>query len=235
MTLRLGGLEKVFLDGSETLSSSKFSLIFGTLKQRIADEQHTYTRLELKLAHDLVQLADTLEILYRSQDTPLYSTQTSVEVNQLAQDLVFNVQKPFSFEWMPPAERETYVNLYNEVASKIEQRNNLLGDYTTIEKFCRIIDSSFQYDCTCLLGLSQSVVQLLDQLSKFNRIIVERFNLMTTNVSGNNNDVYMVNYVLSYIGRLELVHQSLFPQESRLRRGNYETIIPYESNAVEIV
>lgn len=220
---RILGMEQAYLDGSESMPSSKFCLAFDQLKHRIAEEEFAYSSQELKEAHALVKLADSLMLLYVSQDTPLYYTQNSTAVNMLADELVLRFQQAMTPEELPPGERAVHKALYDELIATLAKRNELLRDYVTAERFMRSVEYSSRFSTSCLLGMSMRVRRALEHLAAFNRAITERFNLMSTNVGADN--VYKVGYVLEHIGQLQRQHQAAFPVQHARRRGDYQTVL----------
>ena len=219
---RTVGLEKVYFDGSESLSSSKFALVFNNLKNRISQEEHAYTSEELKNAYDIVKLADNLQLLYVTGDTPLYSTQSGFDVNILAQNMVTYIQKPLIFNELPYREQDIYQSLYKEVRECSEKRNAFLEEYITVEKFLRQLNEDNLFDISCLLGMSNRVRTSLDTLAKFNKMITERFNLMRTHLG--NDNIYKVNFVLGHIEKFVNFHNEFFPVKSKRRQGKYDEV-----------
>ncbi|WBR61486.1 hypothetical protein [Drosophila suzukii associated hytrosavirus 1] len=226
---RIKGMEQVFFDGSESLPTSKFCLIFDELKQRILQEEYAYSKEERKQAFDLVNLASNLIMLYVSQDTPLYSTQNTMAVNNMADDLVVMYQPPMTVQDMPPNERRTYTELLEELKQALGKRNRLLSEFADVEKFMRTVDYTSKYSVSCLLGMSSRVRKSMERLSAFNRAITERFNLMSTHVGADN--VYKVAYVLEHIGHLQKMLQEAFPEKFQLRNGDYEKVFRSEVNS----
>lgn len=217
------GLENVYLDGSEMLTQSKFTLIVDILKRRIVDEQKTYNDNEIKEATQLLKLADSFNLLFTAQDTPLYYTQNSIYINSLANHLMAEVQEPLTFEELPHEEKNncqrTFVSLHNEV----QIRDNLLNEFVNGEIFINNIDYINQFDLNCLLGLNNIVWQDLENLAEFNLMITRRFNLMHSLVEGDN--MIKVNYVLSYIDNLIAMHAAKYPEQAKKRMGDFEAIL----------
>lgn len=218
---RFLGLDQVSFYGDESLPSSKFSMIFGELKKRIQREEHAYSSDELKIAYNLVKLADNLQLMFVSQDTPLYSTQFSANVRETMKHLV-SVQEPMGFNDLPNIEKQLYTDVCNDISFLRNERDKLLYDYVGFEKLTRSIDYSLEFNVTCLLGMSTKIRTRMEQLANFNKFISSRFNIMQTNVGMDN--VYEVNYLLGYIDVLEKHHHSAFPDKSALRKGNFKKI-----------
>lgn len=227
---RYTGLEQVVFEGVESLPSSKFNIILDMLKDRIANEQMTYSEDELRESVALVRLADSLRLLFMSQDTPLYSTQNSLGVNELADELVLRGQKPLTIDELPPTERETYQKLYLEFYEEQSKRWQLWSEYATMESFNRSVAYADRYAATCPLGMGGRTRRNLENLARFNRLISERFNLMRTHIGDDN--AYKVNYLLDYVPRLEEVYEEMYPEEARRRGGNYERVYSEESDNI---
>lgn len=209
---RYTGLETAFFDGVESLPWSKFVLILDQLKARIKREQERYCIEEVRLANELVRLADNLSLLFISQDTPLYRSQQTQAVTFLADDLIYKFQQPMQLNELPEMHRTAYQQLYSATRREIQQRQRNLQDHYTVESFLRSVDYSQRIEMSCLLGMSRKVGRVLDQLSQFNRIISERHSLMQTHVGANN--TFKVNYILDHIPTLEEFYNKCFPPPS---------------------
>lgn len=225
---RFVGLEKVYFDGSEILSSSKFALILGILKNKISEELHGYTQDETKNAYDIVKLAENLQLLYLTIDSPLYSTQSGLDINILAQRMTQEIQESMKFRDMPRKEQEIYQKLYSEVVVKENNRRRLLQNFISTEIFLRLMKEDNLYDVSCLLGMSNRVRSSLDTLSSFNKMVTERFNLMRTDLK--NDNVYKVNFVLGHIDKFKEFHNNFFPFNAKRRKGKYHKVF----NEIEI-
>lgn len=219
---RYTGLESVVFDGSESLSSSKFAMVFDILKSRIAAEQEAYSVEEVKDAGALVELANNLQMLFVTVDSPLYSTQSGIQVNMEADRLVRRFQRPLGIQDVPYEQQAEYSRLYNEATQLKIQRNKSLSEYVDIERFLRQSEADDRFDVSCLMGMSERVRHSLDLLAQFNRMITERFNLMQTRMGDDN--VYKVNFVLGNIPEFERFHSRSFPQKANRRLGDYEKV-----------
>lgn len=222
MAARNPGIQDVWLSGVEVLSSAKFAIITDILRERIRTELQHYTLEEQALSADLLALADNLQILFQSQDTPLYYTQNEQSVHDMAEALVRNVQKPLTLEELPEEERRMYIEFRAEAQAANDEMVALRQQYMVGEMFTQSVDFTGRIGLTCLLGISPNVRQSLERLAMFNRQVTERFNLMTTNVGADN--LFMVQYVLEYVKTLQLQHQTWFPSRAKRRKGNYAAV-----------
>lgn len=219
---QINGLEKIYFEGNESMPWHKFSIVLTSLQKRIMNERSLYNPNDFRTAIKLLQMARSMEVLFQSQDSPLYSIQSGAMINMLAEDMVMKIQNKVQFtpDKFPPIERQIFLKLYNDHENLKKIRDHKLNEYLTAEKFCRIIDSDLQYSVSCMLGMTQRVRHLLEQLSKFNSIITERFYIMNTNYDKENG--YMVNYVLSHTAKLERLYGTLFPHAYRIRDRRYD-------------
>ena len=217
------GLEKVYFDGAESISFEKFSLAMAELKRRIMNEHVDYSKSEVKLASELLDLSDKLQLLFLPQDTPLYSSQQNNEVRMMADCLSFTVQEPLLFAELPLKYREMYMELRNIVDQNRLLRDKQLEQHINVERYLHVMQYAHHINMTCLLGMSGRVRKNLEILAKFNRTISHRFNLMHTYKTDDN--VLQVNYVLDYISNLERDHASFFPKQFIDRDGDYGKIL----------
>lgn len=223
------GLEKVYFDGAESISFEKFSLAMAELKRRIMNEHVDYSKSEVKLASELLDLSDKLQLLFLPQDTPLYSSQQTNEVRVMADCLSFTVQEPLLFAQLPMKYREMYMELRDIVDQNRLLRDKQLQQHINVERYLHVMQYAHRINMTCLLGISGRVRKNLEILAKFNRTISHRFNLMHTYKTDDN--VLQVNYVLDYISNLEGDHASFFPRQFIERDGDYGKILMLPSSS----
>lgn len=215
-------LSSAYLDGSESLSTSKFLLIMSQLKNRIQLEKDTYSVTEANDCLQLLQITSALEILFTSQDSPLYIVQQTPNVNLLANDLVNHVHEPLLLSEIPQQYQDNYIELKKYYDDSIQMRDKLLDEYITTEKFLRMIDYSLQFDTDCLMGISSRIRNSIEKLSEFNSRITESYKTMLEKLSINNG--YNVHYVLDKIDEFEEFYRKAFPSQYENRKGNFEQI-----------
>lgn len=219
---RRNGFEKLFLMGNESFPLSQFAIYFNEFKKRIEEEQHAYSRNELRQAHDLVKLVNSLQILYVSQDHPLSSTESGYAVNQEALRQIMEWEEPLLIDELPSKERDMYCSLYSRVSEVRKERDNLLNEYVGVEKFLYQQDYASQFGVSCLLGMSNRVRDSLDKLSRFNMMIGRRVDVVGQEC--HRSKMYKVNHVLNGLEELRGFHKSNFNDKFVRRKGNYEYI-----------
>lgn len=227
---RYKGLEQVVFEGIESLPSSKFNIILDLLKKRIDEEISTYSEDEQEHCYFLVDVADKLRMLFQSQDTPLYSTQNTMNVNAIANEMVLEVQEPLGMNNLPNEERRLYTDLLRQIMEQEVLRGQLWNEYITLESFNRGVDYTDMFSATCLMGIGSRTRKNLENLASFNRMVAERFNLMRTNIGDDN--AYKVNYLLDYVPKLEQAYEEMYPEKARERAGKYERIFSEERNNI---
>lgn len=209
-------LSSAYLDGSESLSSSKFNLLLHEIMKRIERERASYSACETATCLQLLQLANALEMLFTTQDTPLYLTQNPPAVNELAQELVLYHHQPLVRDELSPKHRAEYDGLKTTYDEQIRIRNILLDEYLTTEKCMWKIDRSCGFELDCLLGMSRRVRDALEHLSEFNARIATSYDRMMAEETTDAG--HRVNFVLDKIEDLKAYHLSLFGEQARRRQ-----------------
>lgn len=215
-------LSSAYFEGAETISSSKFNLILQEIKKRITNEKALYNRKEIETAFALLKLANACEILFTTQDNPLYLTQQTPSVNLLAQDIVAAIHKPLNYDEISPRYRNNFDELKSWHDECVRQRDFLLNEFIDVEKFFHVVDQSLNFDLTCLLGVSSRVRNSLENLSRFNQEINKNYQTMFE--SNTHDSGYRVNLVLDKINTLKQYHKEMFPKQCKLRNDNYEKV-----------
>lgn len=211
LATRYGGLDQVKFAGHESMPSSKFSLILGDIRQRIQNERNDYSTDEIVMAANLLQIANNLELLYVSQDSPLYSTQFSPAVHIETYNMFLNGQEVPTLDKFPEAIAKEYERNYLELSDNLNERDKLLGDFACVDLFMREVDYDNGFEFSCLLGVTQRVRKSLDILSEFNSMISVKFKEMLNNVD--EDKIFNVDHVLGNIDSYEKFHESRFPNK----------------------
>lgn len=215
-------LSSAFFYGPECMPSSKLMMVMTELKKRIREEMDVYTRDESVKCITLLNIIDSLQLLFTSQDTPLYLVQQSPSVNLLASDFVRHIQLPLKLNELPPKRQEEYKTMAMEHARCVERRDALLNEYITVEKFFRMIDYSMQFDTNCLLGMSTRVRNAMERLSEFNSKVAASYKCMIDQLSTDSD--HRVHCVLGKIVEFENFYKESFPVQYENRKGNYKSI-----------
>lgn len=218
---RYSGFQTVVFGGDESLPYSKFCLVVDILRKRIADEAPYFCDEEVKMSTTLLNMAEQLQMLFVSQDTPLYSTQNTLSVTSLANTLMLYHQQPLRLRELPVNDRENYMDLVQTMKSEQKTRSALWNEFVTAESFNRSVDYATNYSLSCILGLSPNVRKYLDNLATFNGMIGNRYNLMVTNIGDDN--MVKVNYILEYIDKLEQWYNEKYPEMKDVRKGDYSS------------
>lgn len=232
---RFTGLETIFFDGGEIVSSSKLSILLIILKKRFYEEQRFYTTNERAVTMKLIDFVEDLQLLYMSQDTPLYQTHDGPAVNILADNLIYTTQVSLKVNEIPADVLLKFNQLRHDIINMENQRNFSLYRFINGELFQRFINITNKIDYNRLPGISQDINNSLDALSKFNSLIEDRFMLMLNNLDERN--TLRVNIILSYIDKLESFLND-FSQErhssSTLPSSSSDVLVSYNQSTIEI-
>lgn len=206
---RFPSLHTVVLNGTECLPFSKFALIVDIVKARIANEYLLYSSSEQKVTQKLLNVINALQLLFLSQDTPLFGDENSIIVKIIADDLIYNVQEPLTQCEIPLNELRHFQQLESDFNKASEIRNHCLEEFANTEIFLRNVNFTSSYSFSCLLGLSQKVRVKIEELAKFNGMITNRVNIMKRTVGYNR--ILQVKTVLDYVDKLEDYYKTCFP------------------------
>lgn len=227
------GLEKIRLAGNEAMPSSKFGMLTSMIKARFRQEQSGFTYQEKRLFTSLIHTADVLQDIFISQESPLFSSQTSCNVNGIAIELVDIQRKhPLELKDIPLTQQNEYTFLKDLIAEQEAARTNSLNRFITLEKINLQIREYLSWNLDCPLGLTEHSRRHLNILAEFNKMFDIQFDRMRNQYNSDNQ--WRLLYIFNHLEQFERYFSTNFPASQLLDTEDIQPVFVSNANEQQV-